>query len=294
MTLPLQHVASDAARQSVPANDYVDLNRSSVTPFQAAQYAEISRRLNTPVPGGLGTPAAREYVQDRMDGVAGGTDTVHEVPPLPPMDRASPFADPEESTPPSPQRTSVVLQEEEPAPEPAAPSSIGHDLDFPALPASTHVASLRYRIDSTPPMLPEILVQSRESTGTFSAYDFPSSVRGSLTPSAVSSGFLMAESSGLFPESLLGGSGFPATSSPLASSFGFLNTPTAVGKSSFPAIPVERDFHTAITAPSESDDPRTASASAPAEALAVTKPGEKKKRDTVYTLYGPEDAYGGI
>ncbi|KAK7685762.1 hypothetical protein QCA50_011108 [Cerrena zonata] len=44
-----EHLASDA--------DYVDLSRASVTPFQAQQYEEISRRLNTapPVPA-LPTP----------------------------------------------------------------------------------------------------------------------------------------------------------------------------------------------------------------------------------------------
>jgi len=75
------------------------------------------------------------------------------------------------------------------------------------------------------------------------------------------------------------------------------NTRTAVGKGSFPVTPVERDFHTAITA--TTDDDRTitsASASnrAPVEDTAVAQPGGKKRPDTVYTLYDPDDAYGGI
>ena len=294
---PIQYVttASDLTSQNVPANDYVDLARSSVTPFQAAQYAEISRRLNTEVPGGLNTPAVREYVQGRMGSATEDQGAEYEeVPPLPPKDRVSPFADPT-SAPPSPQTNYVVPHEDELAPEPASPASIAQDLDFPAPPSNTHIATSRYRIDSTPPMLPEILVQSRGSISSLSGYDFPSSVRGSLTPSAVSSGFLMAESSGLFPDSPLGNR-FPATPSPLASSFGFLNTPSAVGKGSFPVTPVERDFHTAITATTDDDRIITsagASNRAPVEDTAVTQP-RGKKRHTVYTVYDPEDAYGGI
>ena len=37
----------------VPENDYADLNRSSVTPYQAEQYEAISKQLNIPVPKSL-------------------------------------------------------------------------------------------------------------------------------------------------------------------------------------------------------------------------------------------------
>ena len=44
---------------------YVDMSRSSVTPFQAAQYEEIHRRLNMPAPGPvLGSLAEEEYPRE--------------------------------------------------------------------------------------------------------------------------------------------------------------------------------------------------------------------------------------
>ena len=67
---------------------YVDLSRSSVTPFQAAQYEDIHRRLNMPLPEPvLGAFAEEEYPQREP------------VPKGP-----SPFADPSEDLlpPPSP------------------------------------------------------------------------------------------------------------------------------------------------------------------------------------------------
>ena len=70
------------------AAGYVDLSRSSVTPFQAAQYEEIHRRLNMPPPEPvLGSLAEEEY------------------PPKEPTPKGpSPFADPSEDVlpPPSP------------------------------------------------------------------------------------------------------------------------------------------------------------------------------------------------
>jgi hypothetical protein len=65
---------------------YVDLSRSSVTPYQAAQYEEIHRRLNMPPPEPvLGSLAEEEY------------------PPREPISKGpSPFADPSEDVLPSP------------------------------------------------------------------------------------------------------------------------------------------------------------------------------------------------
>jgi len=68
--------------------DYVDLSRSSVTPFQAAQYEEIHRRLNMPAPEPiLGSLAEEEYPRKE-----------------PTPKGPSPFADPFEDVlpPPSP------------------------------------------------------------------------------------------------------------------------------------------------------------------------------------------------
>lgn len=68
--------------------NYVDLSRSSVTPFQAAQYEEIHRRLNMPPPEPiLGSLAEEEYPQKE-----------------PTPKGPSPFADPSEDVlpPPSP------------------------------------------------------------------------------------------------------------------------------------------------------------------------------------------------
>ena len=68
--------------------DYVDLSRSSVTPFQAAQYEEIHRRLNMPAPAPvLGSLAEEEYPREE-----------------PALKGPSPFADPSQDVlpPPSP------------------------------------------------------------------------------------------------------------------------------------------------------------------------------------------------
>ena len=70
------------------AAQYVDMSRSSVTPFQAAQYEEIHRRLNIPAPEPvLGSLAEEEYPKQE---------------PIP--QGPSPFADPSEDVlpPPSP------------------------------------------------------------------------------------------------------------------------------------------------------------------------------------------------
>ncbi|KAF5361775.1 hypothetical protein D9756_002169 [Leucocoprinus leucothites] len=80
----------------VPADDYVDLSRSSVSPFQAAQYAEISRRLNSPPVPDATSPTivspAQIYATQQKD--------------LPPVSPAgSPFSDPE---PPSPASTQSI------------------------------------------------------------------------------------------------------------------------------------------------------------------------------------------
>ncbi|KAF9485586.1 hypothetical protein BDN70DRAFT_927514 [Pholiota conissans] len=241
-------------RESLPANDYVDLSRSSVSPFQAAQYVEISRRLNAEVPEGLRT-----------------ADVDRDLPPLPPVEESSPFDDPA-SAPPSPGAQYAIdrrnIEEpthiQDPAPRPVSTDSIGtaehaHNLDFPVPPSPVMTPTSRYRIESLPPMLPEINVESRVSVGGYPMLN----ARDSGAPSAMT-----MLTPGVASAS---GSRFPMTPSPLASSFGM---PTPVPAAAFPDTPVAPAPPTPRTPPVVPQDP--------------------KKRDTTYSMYDPEDAYGGI
>ncbi|KAF9465542.1 hypothetical protein BDZ94DRAFT_1214321 [Collybia nuda] len=219
------------AAQGYPTTDYVDLDRSSVSPYQAAQYAEISKKLNTEVPAGLNTPAVAQYIQ-------GGSGA-----------EVSPFADP--SSPMTPQgphgRNSVESAQLD---------------NFPVPPSPAHTSSSQ-RIDSTPPMLPEITVESRVSVNS---YDFPNSVRGSaIPPSPLGSGYpsgATAAGNGLYANQAQ----YPTTPSPLASSF---------------AIESPHAGSTFESAPPPSPRAPTAAAATKSE----------KRPETVYDA---EDAYGGI
>lgn len=240
--------ADNTTRHSIPmpTDDYVDLDRSSVTPYQAAQYAEISRRLNAEVPGGLDTPAVQKFVQGNMGSIQ--EDDAATLPNKPMSVSVSPFADPS-----NPQQD---------------------EFEFPAPPSPAHTAaSSRPRIDSTPPMLPEIYVQPRVSVAS---YDFPNSVHGSAAPSPLGSGFPSGVAAGVSA-----GMRPPATPSPLASSFALPVSPA-----------VENRFEDTLKAPAAARVPQAEGA--PAPAVARPRPGEQKRPDTVYTVYDPEDAYGGI
>ncbi|KAL0953978.1 hypothetical protein HGRIS_005137 [Hohenbuehelia grisea] len=222
--LPTSPTSSDMPMDHypIPVNDYVDLNRSSVSPFQAAQYAEISKKLNTDVL--VGAPAlAPAHDQDTMHFV------VDEVPPSPPAKpAASPFADPA--------------------------ASPAQELEVP-MTAHLDDATARSRIDSMPPMLPEIRVQPRVS----GYEDFPSSP---LT--------------GGFPVSPGPNQKFPSTPSPLASSF-IIQAPPAAMAPPPPAYGAEEPKVPAAV-------PRVQHTAAGA-----------KRPDTVYsTMYNAEDAYGGF
>ncbi|KAF8957105.1 hypothetical protein BDZ97DRAFT_120364 [Flammula alnicola] len=239
-------------RESLPANDYVDLNRSSVSPYQAAQYVEISRRLNTEVPEGLHTAALER-----------------ELPPLPPpkfssdaADGVSPFADPA-SAPPSPGGQYAFdhrhLETSQEHTRPVSGESFGSQdqvapLEFPVPPSPALTPTSRYRIDSLPPTLPEINVESRVSVG---GYPMLGTGPGARSSDAVG-GMLTAT-----------GSRFPTTPSPLASSFGMPSPPPAAATKSFDAGVVKSEQSAAVM-------------------------GGEKKRNTVYSMYDPEDAYGGI
>lgn len=225
-------------RENAPANDYVDLNRSSVSPYQAKQYQEISRRLNTEVPVGL--PA----VQIEKD--------------LPPEPTTSPFADPAPA-PPSPGGQYAIDRRNLERPI-SGESIASQTLEFPVPPSPAHTVLSRYRVDSTPPTLPEIYLESRESVGGYPMMRNSESSPG-LTPGQ--------------------GSRFPTTPSPLASSFAMPSTPPA-GESSFP--------NNAVAAPS----PLHNEVSAPEVAVTKEENPNAKKRATTYSMYDAEDAYGGI
>ncbi|KAF8887360.1 hypothetical protein BD779DRAFT_1672807 [Infundibulicybe gibba] len=263
-----------------PTNEYVDLDRSSVTPFQAAQYAEISRRLNTDVPAGLSTPAVREYFQANQDRSLMNTEKEIPPPPLPPKEAAmiSPFDDPaNESAGPEPASARPASPNPPISHRSGSLESVAQVFDFPTPPSPAHTASSHGRVDSMPPMLPEIAIQSRVSYG----YDFPSSVRGSNTPS-MSSG--MPSHSGsptpgrtLFAEQ----SRFPVTPSPLATNFTIPSSPIETAAASTP-VAIAHPNNEATTVPVGAATPRES-------------PIEKARRDMVQsTIYDPEDAYGGI
>lgn len=228
-------------RENAPANDYVDLSRSSVSPYQAQQYQEISRRLNTEVPPGLPTA---EIEKD-----------------LPLQPSTSPFADPDSAPPPSPGGQYAIDRRNLERPI-SGESLASQTLEFPVPPSPAHTVTSRYRVDSTPPTLPEILVESRESIG-----GYPMLRNSELSP-------------GLTPGQ---GSRFPTTPSPLASSFAMPSTPTAE-ESSFP------NPNNAVAAPS----PLHNEVSAPEAAATGEENPNAKKRATTYSMFDPEDAYGGI
>lgn len=68
------------------ATDYLELSRSSVTPFQAAQYKIISNNIGAPVPQGLSTP----IVEEHMNSMSSPFDDDHAMPSPPPPVATSP------------------------------------------------------------------------------------------------------------------------------------------------------------------------------------------------------------
>jgi len=229
---------------------YMDLNRSSITPFQAAQYADISRQLNTEVPGPMpDIPTLHTVPEEPVAGdpVYHGEEPLHSyvvdgpLPPTPVHD--SPFADPAAQH----SETDVAI----------GIATSGDDLAPPDLalpdPAHTHTHA---RVDSNPPMLPEISLPQRPFSPGFSSrgsYSLPTSVTGKPSPSS-SPAQLSAEFGGI--------------SAPPAAAKAFQSSPLA-------AAGDRAELPMALRAGNEGE-------------------GERKRPDTVYTVYDPEDAYGGI
>jgi hypothetical protein len=201
--LPSRRNSTRNGQLAPPHNEteYVDLERTSVTPFQAEQYVEISKQLNTEVPKGLDTPTVSQIVAEKMD-----------LPPLPPPEKENPFTDEQDQE--EGNSTLAMVQ----------------DMSFPAPPSPVHTSSSRYARESLPPTLPEIVVQSRVSvTSAYlsDASSAPGSAPGSQT-------VFMNVGKGPFAESPMGNR-FPVTPSPLASSFTVPTPPAAQTSFSAPA-----------------------------------------------------------
>ena len=203
---------------------YVDLSRSSVTPFQAAQYADITEKLRTPM---------SSVMVPTPDGPRVNAPNVQILTPqadLPPQEQKapteSPFADPGTQQP---------------------DVDASHELDT-EVPLPTPVLYDNMRISSTPPTMPEIHVPER-SFSPVASLEFPVPLSARETPSPFSVEFSDTRTP---PPA-----GLKHKSSPLANSSPTQAQPTVI----------------------------------PHEAKADAEPG---RRDTVYTLYDEEDAYGGI
>jgi len=134
-----------------PSSEYVDLRRTSVTPFQAAQYAEISKRLNTEVPNGI-TSAEYARAQEKRSSLA-----------VLATEERSPFDDPIPSSlrPAEAVRNSMIDRPF--SVESHSTMFVAQEFDFPEPPSPALTVASRFRVDSTPPKLPEIDVDSRVS-----------------------------------------------------------------------------------------------------------------------------------
>lgn len=184
-TYVTRHTSGGQGDFTPPDSDYVDLSRSSVTPFQAAQYAEISRRLNTAPPGPLATPVLASVAEDMASEPPVPPKTVN----TPPLDVGqnvavghlsafalhdhslpeSPFADPEHS------RTSTVDPDDDDDGMPQPPS--------PAFSSNS-------RVTSNPPVLPEINVPQRAFSPV--AYEAPNAMASShLAPSPLAGAVML-------------------------------------------------------------------------------------------------------
>jgi hypothetical protein len=171
----------DLGRQnSVNANtDYVDLSRSSVTPYQAAQYAEISKKLNENPP-----PLRAVNENDEEPGTSAS-------------DRAM-YADQISES-----HTHLAISSEEgdaslesPFADPQMPAAIHSNLSGGVPPSPIYTLhsqkTSQERVLSDPPTLPEIRVP--EQTFSPTSYDFPQTPSARPTPSPFSTNFSIPSS----------------------------------------------------------------------------------------------------
>jgi hypothetical protein len=182
---PSNAAQRDMGRNSVGGNShYVDLDRSSVTPFQAAQYAEISRKLNeVPPPLRAVNEADEQPASHASDGgvmyaIQAGEAHTHLSIPFEGSNAnpESPFTDPQ--VPAKAHHESRTVQ--------------GVDTqDFVVPPSpiySLHSQTTSHeRTPSSPPSLPEIHVPDRTFSPT--SYDFPQTPSARPTPSPFHTNF---------------------------------------------------------------------------------------------------------
>jgi len=238
---------------------YVDLDRSSVTPFQAAQYAEISRKLNeTPVPLNAVNESEEEEQPDSrasdraMYANQAGVEQSHLSAPADGANAnaQSPFLDPQ------------------------SPAQVHHNLSVrtdrflgaredvtpPSPIYSLHSPKNHQRPVSDTPSVPEIKVPER----TFSpmSYDFPQTPSARPTPSPFHTNFSI-----------------PMQQQPAGQRFSKDLGPNVA--ESAPAPPV-----TPIQA--------TAPDLAKREEMTPKPEAQRQRPTSSYTVYDESDAYGGF
>ena len=200
-------VASKAV-PDLPADQqhYVDMSRSSVTPFQAAQYVEISRALNTTPPHALPLAAVHEedmdYAQDVPLPPAKDTAPLDLQPQII-FDTAQHLAVPGQPTPhessfPESPFADPTMAAEQAQHTPRRPS----EDSVLQPPAAAFAGAERERITSIPPTLPEIHLQERAfSPVTLDFPDAPASVRPSPSPFSTAFSIPSPPPNAHFPES---------------------------------------------------------------------------------------------
>ncbi|TFK19954.1 hypothetical protein FA15DRAFT_708531 [Coprinopsis marcescibilis] len=324
----------ESSRPSNDRADYADLARTSVSPYQAAQYAEISKRLKVEVPTGMPSPMVEEYLDANRD---------RDLPPLPPP-LPLPFAN--ATPPPPPPAPLAVASKSRPQSPQQAENRLSMDsvnslivppnLDFPIPPPSpAFTTSSRHRIPSTPPCLPEIHVQSRVSVGSYTTdesfnaklahhafgLEHPNGSSGTLnSPGYHGHGQYGHRTEPAFPSGITAGASpflgkFPVTPSPLATSFSVVSPGGPNAREKRFSSQQERSLINVVAEKNMTKAQPMASALLPSrlgEELPDRTPsmraaivaGKRKapappdtpqgKRTTTYSLYDPEDAYGGI
>ncbi|KAF6753536.1 hypothetical protein DFP72DRAFT_408755 [Ephemerocybe angulata] len=276
----------------LPSSDYVDLARSSVSPFQAAQYAEISKRLNAEVPQGLPAAVATQMAKDR------------DLPPIPPTsptvtgpngspDNLSPFADPTNGTQIKQTHKSRGSESVNSSISGVGPNEL---LDFPIPPPSPMALTSRHshasmdstsrsivpaptthvRIDSLPPQLPEISLSSSARDGKYDSYLAAPGMMGLGT----------AKDSPIYPSGITAGASpllgrFPVTPSPLGTTFG-LDTPRTADISGG-AVRAEQGVFRRLQ---EEEERKIMEEKAQKE--------KSKEKERPLTVYDEGDVYGGF
>lgn len=143
---------------------YVNLSRSSMTLSQAAQYAEITEKLGTPMPSVLGA------IPEVPQGGASNNQTLSPPADFPSRDEKAPtgssFVDP---------RTEQQVVD------------VSHDLDT-EVPLPTPILFEHTRIPSIPPTLPEIRVPER-SFSPVASFELPVPLSARESPSPFSTEF---------------------------------------------------------------------------------------------------------